>query len=180
MWVNGHAVYAHVKSLPQAGTISNDRNWHVKAIHPQGAFLDVKALDKSGKIYDVKAIQDNFQRHLLDVKALVGGEELPIKMLISEDKYTPVKAIATDGTLFDIKALTPEGDKLDVKGVLRSGNIIHLKAINKEGDFYGVKAISPDGELNDVKGIKLAKVATEMNINGHDIYAHVKALPQVD
>ncbi len=180
MWVYGHAVYAHVKSLPQAGTISNDRNWHVKAIHPEGVFLDVKAVNESGKTYEVKAIQDNFQRHLLDVKALVEGEEFPIKMLVSEDDFAPVTAIGHDGTLFDIKAFTAEGDPLDVKGVRRSGNIVHLKAIDKEGAFYGVKAISPDGELNDVKGIKIAKEETDLEMNGLKIYAHVKALPQID
>ncbi len=98
MWVFGHAVYAHVKSLPQAGVISNDRNWHVRAIHPEGRFFDVKAIGQNEQMYDVKAIQDNFQRHLLDVKALVEGEELPVKMLVSEDDYAPVKAIAHDGT----------------------------------------------------------------------------------
>ena len=180
MWVNGHAVYAHVKSLPQAGTISNDRNWHVKAIHPEGNFMEVKAVDEDGNTYEVKAIQDNFQRHLLDVKALVEGEEVPIKMLASKDEYAPVTAVTHDGTLLDIKVLTAGGDQLDVKGVRRSGNIVHLKAISKEGDFYGVKAISPDGELNDVKGIKIAKEEIEMTVNGLDIYAHVKALPQID
>ena len=28
--------------------------WHVKAIHPDGDFLDVKAIGKDGKIYDIK------------------------------------------------------------------------------------------------------------------------------
>ena len=176
--INGHAVYAHIKGLPQAGVASNNEQWHIKAFHPQGRILDVKAFDPDGKKYDVKAIQDSYQRSLMDIKAIDGNNLLPIKMIVSNDQYTPIKAIADDGTLFDVKALTQDGQKLDVKGVLRDGNIIHIKAINKDGDFYGIKAISPVGELNDVKGVKISKDDIETEINGQKVFAHVKALPQ--
>ncbi len=176
--INGHAVYAHVKAIPQAGAASNNGQWHIKAFHPEGRVLDIKAFDAKGIIYDVKAIQDSYQRSLLDIKALQGDKQLPVKMIVSTDKYTPIKAISDDGVLFDIKAITQDGKKLDVKGVLRDGNIIHVKAINEDGDFYGIKAISPDGELNDVKGVKINKVDLETEINGQKVFAHVKALPQ--
>ncbi len=152
--------------------------WHIKAINPEAKFLDVKALDKKGNIYNVKAIQDADHRFLMDVKAMVGKKRLPVKMLISDDKYTPVKAIGEDGTVYDIKAISPEGDKMDVKGIKRAGDIIHLKAISKEGDFYAVKAISPDGQLNDVKGVKVSEEKLEATVHGVEIFAHIKALPQ--
>jgi len=154
--------------------------WHIKAIHPDGQTIDIKALDEDGNIYDVKAIQDTDQRHLLDIKALINGKELPVKILVSNDQYAPVKAIGEGGTIYDIKALTSKGDKLDVKGVNLSGNIIDIKAINKNGDFYGIKAISPEGQLNDVKGIKMSKEKLEAVVNGVEVYANIKALPQVD
>jgi hypothetical protein len=105
--------------------------WHIKAIHPDGRLIDIKAIDKDGDIYDVKAIQNTAQRSFMDIKALVGDKQLPVKVLVSGDKYTRVKALADDGSVYDIKALTPEGDILDVKGVSRTKNIIHIKAINK-------------------------------------------------
>ncbi len=178
--VNGVEVLAHVKSLPQIGAVKGSAVWHVKAFHPEGKAIDVKAIDKDGNIYAVKAIQDFEQRHLMDIKALMGEQELPVKMLVSDDQYAPVKAIGSGGTIYDIKAITSEGDKLDVKGVNRSGNIIDIKAIDKTGAFYGVKAISPDGELNDVKGVKMVKERLELKLNGVEVHAHIKALPQVN
>ena len=106
--------------------VSEEVIWHVKAVHPEGRFLDVKALDEAGNIYDVKAIQDADQRQLMDIKALMGGEKMPVKILVSTDEYAPVKAIGNDGTIYDIKALTPEGERLDVKGVSRAGNILDI------------------------------------------------------
>ena len=71
--------------------------------------------------------------HLLDIKALVDGKKLPVKILVSSDKYSPVKAIGEDGAVYDIKVITLEGEKLDVKGVSRSGSIIHIKMIGPHG-----------------------------------------------
>jgi len=152
--------------------------WHIKAIHPEGECLDVKTIDKDGNIYDVKAIQNSDQTSIMDIKAFVNGKQLPIKILVSEDKYLPVKAIDTDGTIMDIMALTSDGQKLEVKGVSQSGNIIHIKAITKEGGFYGLEAISPKGWINDVKGIKMFKTDVEATINGVDVFAHIKSIPQ--
>lgn len=152
--------------------------WHVKAFHPDGKLLDVKAIDKDGNIYDVKSIQNSDQTSILDVKAFVNGRVLPIKILVSSDVFLPVNAIADDGTIIDIKAITPEGDKLDVKGVRQSGNIIHIQAIDKDGRSYNIEAISPKGWINDVKGIKMLKTPVELTLNGVDVYAHVKSVPQ--
>ena len=153
--------------------------WHVKAIHPNGYFIDIKALDKEGNIFDVKAIQNSDQTTIMDIKALIDGNKMPIKIPVSDDKYAPVKAIMDDGTILDIKAITAQGDRLDVKGVGRSGNVTDIKVISKDGLFYGVKAISPKGELNDVKGVKMFNREIETNLNGVAVYAHVKALTQV-
>ncbi len=153
--------------------------WHVKAIHPNGYFIDIKALDENGSFYDIKAIQNSDQTTIMDIKALIDGKKIPVKILVSDDKYAPVKAIMDNGTILDIKAITAQGDKLDVKGVGRSGNVTDIKVISKEGLFYGVKAISPKGELNDVKGVKMFNKEIEMNLNGVAVYAHVKALTQV-
>ena len=152
--------------------------WHIKALHPEGRILDVKALDKEGNIYDVKAIQYTDQTSLLDIKAFVNGQKLPVKVLVSEDKYMPVKAITDDGVIMDIKALTPDGKRLDVKGVSQSGNIIHIKAVNENGEFYAIEAISPNGWINDVKGVKMFKEPVEVVVNGVEVYAHIKALTQ--
>ena len=84
--------------------------WHVKAFLPEGKLLDIKALDKEGHIYDVKAFQKEGNLHLMDIKALVDGKKLPVKMLVSDDKYIPVKAIGEDGTIYDIKALKQMGN----------------------------------------------------------------------
>lgn len=153
--------------------------WHIKAIHPEGKFIDIKAINKDGDIFDVKAIQNSDQSTVMDIKALIDGDKIPIKMLVSSDKYAPVKAIMSDGTILDIKAITSNGDKLEVKGIGRSGNIIDIKVINKEGAFYAVKAISPKGNLNDVKGVKMFNKELEMEMDGIEIYAHVKAVTQV-
>ena len=158
--------------------ISQDKIWHVKAVHPEGKLLDVKAMDNEGVKYDIKAFQRAGNVYVMDIKALYKGGELPVKMLYNDDKFAPVKAIGEDGTIFNIKSFTPEGEILDVKGVNRSGNIIHIKAIAKDGRFYGVKAVSPEGNLMDVKGIKFSEEDKELEIAGIPILAHIKALPQ--
>jgi len=154
----------------------NDIYWNVKAINPDGKSLDVKAFDKEGKSFDIKAIQNSDQDNFLDVKAIVDGEKLPVKMLESHNQFVPVAAINSEGIKYYIKAITAEGEKLDVKGVARFGNIVMMKAITKKGNFYGVKAISPAGQLNDIKGIKINRKDRDMTLKGIGIHAHVKAM----
>lgn len=154
----------------------NDIYWNVKAIHPDGKSLDVKAFDEEGKSFDIKAIQNSDQDNFLDVKVIVDGEKLPVKMLESHNQFVPVAAINNEGNKYYIKAITAEGEKLDIEGVARFGNIVIMKAITKKGDFYGVKAISPAGKLNDIKGIKINILEREMSLKGVGIHAHVKAM----
>lgn len=158
---------------------ANAQIWHVKAIDSDGTLLDVKAIDGAGQIHNVKAIQQSGNRHVLDIKAFVDGEVLPVKVLQSDQWPGPVKAIASDGTILDIKALTPEGDHLDVKAVSQSGSILDIKAISPEGRFLGIKAISPDGHVYDIKGMKMLDEPVEQTIGGVEVRAHIKALPQV-
>jgi len=154
----------------------DDIYWNVKAIHPDGNSLDVKAFDEEGNSYDIKAIQNSDQDNFLDVKAIVDGEKLPVKMLENTNQFVHVAAINNNGSIYFIKAITAEGEKLDVIGVARFGNIVIMKVITKKGDFYGVKAISPAGQLNDLKGIKIARGDREMSLKGIGIHAHVKAM----
>lgn len=178
--INGVAIYAHIKALPQAEGPGESLIWHVKGIHPEGRTLDIKALDPDGNRYDVKAIQDSGQRQIMDVKALMDGMKVPVKILVGGDPYAPVKAIGADGTIYDIKALSPEGERLDVKGVRLAGNILDIKVVAPDGTFYGVKALSPEGLLNDVKGVKMESETSEGMVNGVEIQAHVKAIPQIE
>ena len=152
--------------------------WHVKAYRPDAQLLKVKAIDKNGKHYDIKAIQNSDQTSLLDVKAFIGDKRLPVKMLVSNDKYHPVKAIGEDGTIYDIKAITPDGKVLPVKGVSKSGNIVHIRAIYQDKVFYNIIAVSPDGKTNAVKGIKLSDDNVEATVNGVQVFAHIKSIPQ--
>lgn len=152
--------------------------WNVKAIQPDGKSLDVKAFDDQGKAFDIKAIQNSDQDNFLNVKVIVDGKNLPVKMLESKNQFVPVAAINKDGDKYYIKAITPEGKKLDIKGVARFGYVVLMKAITKDGKFYGVKAISPDGKLNDIKGVKINYQDREMSLSGVGIHAHVKAMHQ--
>lgn len=153
--------------------------WHVKALHPEGYTLDVKAFDLKGNQFDVKALEGYDQRYIMDVKAFVGGEKLPVKVLVSEEQFKPVVAIGKNGEIYNIMAIDKTGKRLNVRGVRKSGYIIHIKAISQDNIFYGVKAISEAGKLNDIKGIKMYDKRLEMTMNGIEVHAHVVALPQV-
>ena len=157
----------------------NEIIWNIKAYKPDTFLFDVKAIDKEGRRYDVKAIQDSDDISLLDVKAIVEGVRIPVKMIVKRgDRYYPVKAINDEGSIYDIKAITDEGTILDVKGVSKSGNVVHVRAISKFGEFYNIIAISPKGETNGVKGLKMTKQEVEGNFYGVEIFAHIKALSQ--
>jgi hydrogenase maturation factor len=96
----------------------------------------------------------------------------------STDEYKPINAISTSGTIFEIKAITDDNKQLDVKGVSRSGNIVNVKAINENGEFLDVHAFGPKGKIDHVKGIKIFDREVEMKVQGHPVYAHLKALNQ--
>lgn len=151
--------------------------WDVKAYSPTFGLLRVKAIDKDGNIHNVKAIQDSDDTSVLNVKALVNGERLPIKLIVKrQDVLYPVKAIDPSGTIIDIKALTDDGEKLDVKGFGKTGNIVNLRAISPQPVMYNIIAISPDGQVNQVKGLKMMSEEIEGVVYGVQIFAHVKAM----
>lgn len=153
--------------------------WAVKAYSPTWGLLDVKAIDKDGNIYDIKAIQDSDDTSILNVKALVNGERLPVKLIVDHSvSLYPLKAITYDGTLLDIKALDPDGEIIAVKGFSKSGNIVHIRAIRPQNIMYNIIAVSPDGKVNTVKGIKMIDEEVETIVNGIEVFAHVKALTQ--
>ena len=153
--------------------------WHIKAVLPDAQLLDVKAIDAAGNYHDVKAIQDSHDISLLNVKALVNGQTLPIKMILKEnDKYYPVKAIDYEGRILDVKAIGDDGELLDVKGVSRMGNLVEVRAIGKEKQQYDVISVSPQHGVNHVKGLKMFSEDVEAVIHGVKIFAHVKSLKQ--
>jgi len=153
--------------------------WDVKAYLPEAKLLKIKAIDKDGNLYAVKAIQSFDDTSILDIKAIVDGEHLPIKLIVKgNDVYYGLKAINKVGTLLDIKAITKDGELLSVKGTVASGNIVQIRAIGNDGSLYNVFAISPKGQVNDVKGVKMLKSNVETILNGVSVFAHVKALRQ--
>lgn len=159
--------------------MQSDIYWNVKAYRPNADLLNIKAIDKEGNMHDVKAIQTSDDISILDVKALINGQRLPIKLIVKDmDRYYPAKGIDTDGTLIDIKAVTEDGEILAVKGVSKSGNIVHIRAITKDTLFYNIIAISPEGKVNNVKGMKMLDTTVETVINGVSVFAHVKSLKQ--
>ena len=151
--------------------------WEIKAYKIFETLLDVKAIDKNGKMHDIRAIQNSEDESILDVKAFVDGERLPVKLIIkNNERYYPLKAIDGDGNLIDIKAITPDGKILPVKGVSKTGNVVHLRAIMDDHLFYDIIAMSPDISFNHVKGIKMTDNPVEGIVNGVSIFAHVKSI----
>jgi len=196
MALKGVGIHAHVKAMHPAANEDDFKMptkkkkkteyksdferiiWNIKAVTADGKNLDVKAFDAEGNTFDVKATQDSQQYSFMNIKAIVEGVELPVKIMESSDEYAPINAIGRNGTIYEIKAITDDDVKLDVKGISRSGNIINVKAINENGELFGVKAFAPDGKLNQVKGIKIFDRKVEMNIQGHPVSAHLKAINQ--
>lgn len=153
--------------------------WNVKAYSPEWGLLKVKAIDKEGTIYDIKAIQDSDDTSLLDVKAIVDGKRVAIKLIAEKgDPLYPVKAIMTDGTILDVNAIDEDGERIAVKGFSKTGNIVHIRAIRSQPIMYTIIAVSPDGRVNDVKGVKMTDDEVETVIHGVKVFAHVKALSQ--
>lgn len=159
--------------------ITSDIYWYVKAYRPDAKLLDVKAIDTDGNLYDVRAIQTSDDTSILNVKALIDGKQLPIKLIINkDDQFYPVKAVNEKGALVNIKVIAENGEILNIKGVSKSGNIVHLRAITKDSEFYNIIAISPEGKVNAVKGIKMLDTPVDAVIYGVSIFAHVKAIDQ--
>ncbi|NER11319.1 DUF7486 family protein [Muriicola jejuensis] len=151
--------------------------WEIKAYKIFETLLDVKAIDKDGNRHDIRAIQNSDDVNILDVKAFIHGERLPVKLIIkNNERYYPLKAIDSEGNLIDIKAITTDGKILPVKGVSKTGNVVHLRAIAEDQSFYDIIAMSPDTKFNHVKGIKMTDSPVEAIINGVSIFAHVKSI----
>ena len=57
-------------------------------------------------MHNVKAIQYSEDTSLLDVKLIMDGQRLPIKLIDMEgEAFHPLKGIDKDGNLIDIKAV---------------------------------------------------------------------------
>lgn len=175
--VNGARIHAHVKALPQAVHTDEEPIWNVEALAEDGTFLPVKAVGAKGELYDVRAFLENGDRWVLDVKALVGGRKVAVKVLPAGEGAGVLKAILPDGASLPLKAIANDGRRWDVVGTLDTGTIIHVKAVGPDGARLGVKAISPRGAQYDVKGLRFGNTATEAVVGGVEVKAHVKALP---
>jgi hypothetical protein len=64
----------------------------VKAVHPDGSFLDVKALTEDDQRLDVKAVSR--AGHVLDIKAID-----------SQHQFYGVKAVSPQGHVYDVKGI---------------------------------------------------------------------------
>ena len=163
---------------PETNT-PNEIYWNVKAYSPSWGLLKVKAIGKDGTIYDIKAIQDSEDTSLLNVKALIDGQKVAVKLIVDDnERLYPVKAIKADGTILDVKAIDEDGEIIDVKGFSKTGNIIHMRAIRPQPIMYNIIAVAPDGRVNTVKGIKMMTEKVEMVLHGVKVFAHVKAITQ--
>ena len=67
--------------------------WNVVAIQKDGKSMEIKAIDPNGNTLDVKAFQNSNQDSFMNVKAIDGDNNLPIKVIVSKDRFSPVKAI---------------------------------------------------------------------------------------
>lgn len=178
--VNGVDIHAHLKAISHADGSDVEVLWNVKGVGADGHTMDIKAIDAKGGIHPVKAFIHDGDASLLEVKAMVNGDLLPIKVIHGEAAPHAVKAIGTDGTVYDVKAFAADGRRLDVKAVERQGRVLAIKVLAPDGRRAGVKAISPRGAFRDVKGIKLKDDAVEGVVNGVRILAHIKGLAPAD
>ncbi|NNK83706.1 MAG: hypothetical protein HKO92_11335, partial [Flavobacteriaceae bacterium] len=79
--------------------------WNVKAISTDGKrSLDVKAFNSEGKSLDIMAVQDSDQDMFLDVKAILDGEKLPVKILVNDEQFAPVSVISDNGNVYSLNA----------------------------------------------------------------------------
>ncbi len=176
--VSGTPIMAHVKALPQMGFVGAFPKWSVRAIGPSGDFVPVIALDSKGGKHQVVALKEANNDHILNIKADVKGEMMPVKVTISEGTSIPVAAILPDGELAPLMAAANDTLMWPITAYSQMGNVIHIKAVGENEKAYGVKAISPNGILFDIKGLIFLGQKFEGNENGVNYKAHVKAIPQ--
>ena len=62
-------------------------------------------------MYEVRAIEMPGNPHILDIKAIVDGKRLPVKVVVSEERYAPVQALTHDGRRFEVFALSADGTR---------------------------------------------------------------------
>lgn len=124
---------------------AEETRWHVKAFHPKGRLLEVQAFDKQGKIHAVTASQEDDRFHLLDVEALFDGKRLPVRVLVSDDRYAPAKAIGDDGTIYDVHALTPAARVYDIKGIKMTNDREETR-VSRVAVAAHIKALPPAPE----------------------------------
>ncbi len=176
---SGVPVLAHVKAVPQVTEYATvERLWHVLAIDPHGWSLPVMAAARNGSLIPIEAIETPGNQHVMDVKALLGDERLPVKLMFGDAEHAPVQVIASDASVLDVQAIAADGRRFPVIGLLGAGNLSGIKAIGPNGAIYAVKAVSPEGFLHDVKGVKVLGERVEGTVSSVSFHAHVKALPQ--
>lgn len=176
-------VIAHVKALPTMEVKSKETSWQIKATGSNGSLLDIVALNKKGREYKVMAVAAGGSFVMLNVKAEVGRDLVPVKLI---RKPEGIRMVAVDyyGRQFPLKAKVAEGKYFDIEGGENCGKTIDVRALSDNGVDYLLNAISPEGDMYDIKGIKVKDNDKEGYLQGLEglitFYAHVKALPPVE
>ncbi|MFT4534779.1 MAG: hypothetical protein ACJA1A_000319 [Saprospiraceae bacterium] len=129
----------------------------VKAVTKGGKAIPVNVYLEHGTSVPLFAIYEAGNDHFMDIKGVHNGEEISIKLIITNDVLIPVKGISASGDSLKVKAEDPNGITLDVKGISRDGNTINIAAVNENGKIIPLKAISPAGVERDVKGVKFMR-----------------------
>ena len=175
-------VIAHVKALPTTEVKTAETSWVMKATGNDGSLLDIVAINKKGREYKVMAFSAGGSFTMLNVKAEIGRDLVPVK-LIRKDEGIRMIAVDYYGRQFPLKAKVAEGTYYDITGGEDCGKTIDIRAASDNGVEYLVNAISPEGDMYDIKGIKLKDTEKEGYLQGLEgliiYYAHVKALPPV-
>lgn len=182
MEIGPSRIVAHVKAIPSMEVKTAETSWDIKATGNDGSILEVVAVGKKGKERSVRALSRGGSYAMLNVKAEVGRDMVPVK-LIKRDGGIFMTAVDYYGRKFQLKAKKADGTYIDIIGGENCGKTIDIRAASKDGVEYMVNAISPEGDMYDLKGIKLLDVDKEGYLQGLEgliiFYAHVKALPPV-
>lgn len=160
--------------------IAQSATWPVKAVTKGGEAIPVNVYLEDGTAIPLFAIYEAGNDHFMDVKGVHNGEEISIKLIMTNDVLIPVKGISASGDILKVKAEDLNGNTLDVKGVSRDGNTINIAAVNENGKIIPLKAISPAGVERDVKGVKFMRENVEMEFGDIKVLGHVKALPTIE
>ena len=103
------------------------------------------------KMLDVMGVLLEGDDCFLDVEAIDGNKNYPVKLIASDSMQIPIAAIMPSGKNLPIVGVTAMGETLPVKGISRFGNTIRITII-EGGAFRDVYAYSDSGTKGLVTG----------------------------